>query len=577
MATYMNGDGPDNLAVTDISHGAPVGDLILTRKSREDGYSLGEPEVMVPGRNGDSDYRANGHYDEDEEDDEQQESEEPDIDSEWVKKLENVDIIDDPVRMYLREIGRVGLLKAADERKLAREMEEWKYIESVEDAIELRWILDKHPHLKDVCDELEKDSKKGIKSVDDLLGEAQKTAAKNAKYKDLTIPRDVKVSAWECVHHFLIRIHHHIPLIDAFCRYPRPSEHKAAKPETLAEFLSDETLAELLDGEMPEEMLNFVAEKLNTEPDVVKANIRELSLNRRLLPKETMELFKNPPALSELNTLKDKPDFIKAIESYELSYSRRFGRVRTAGRRAQRHLAEANLRLVVSVAKKYIGRGMSLLDLIQEGNIGLIRAVEKFDYRKGYKFSTYATWWIRQAITRAIADQARTIRIPVHMVETINKLLRVSRRLVQENGREPTSEEIGAGMSTGEVTITPERVREILKISQEPVSLETPIGEEEDSHLGDFIEDRSALAPAEAASYQLLKEQVEDVLNTLNEREARVLQLRFGLEDGRSRTLEEVGRDFGVTRERIRQIEAKALRKLRQPTRSKKLRDFLDT
>jgi RNA polymerase primary sigma factor len=259
-------------------------------------------------------------------------------------------------------------------------------------------------------------------------------------------------------------------------------------------------------------------------------------------------------------------DLLSAAEEISLAK-----RIEEGDDEAKRRLAEANLRLVVSIAKRYVGRGMLFLDLIQEGNMGLIKAVEKFDYRKGYKFSTYATWWIRQAITRAIADQARTIRIPVHMVETINKLIRVQRQLLQDLGREPSPEEIAE-----EMDLTPEKVREILKIAQEPVSLETPIGEEDDSHLGDFIEDQEATSPSEHAAYELLKEQLEDVLDTLTDREENVLRLRFGLDDGRTRTLEEVGKVFGVTRERIRQIEAKALRKLRHPSRSKRLKDFLE-
>ncbi|MGG3471256.1 RNA polymerase sigma factor RpoD [Neobacillus pocheonensis] len=311
--------------------------------------------------------------------------------------------------------------------------------------------------------------------------------------------------------------------------------------------------------------IELVGESDEEDPDIKKLSKEddeEFDLNDLSVPPGVKI---NDPVRMYLKEI-GRVDLLSAEEEIKLAH-----RIEEGDEEAKRRLAEANLRLVVSIAKRYVGRGMLFLDLIQEGNMGLIKAVEKFDYRKGFKFSTYATWWIRQAITRAIADQARTIRIPVHMVETINKLIRVQRQLLQDLGREPTPEEIGEDMD-----LTPDKVREILKIAQEPVSLETPIGEEDDSHLGDFIEDQDATSPSEHAAYELLKEQLEDVLDTLTDREENVLRLRFGLDDGRTRTLEEVGKVFGVTRERIRQIEAKALRKLRHPSRSKRLKDFLE-
>jgi RNA polymerase primary sigma factor len=458
--------------------------------------------------------------------------------------------IDDPVRMYLKEIGKVPLLNAEEEVVLAKAIELGEQIiEEPHKAVLSLWewtrnntetkSRDKHPqHRLPYKEETEK-----------IVAAAFKAAQKDGLLQHTPDFHFVKAG-------------------------------KAVEGETAKETIKEAARVVKAYNEDPnrETFLNLVdfsfraAHSTDAETHDSSA-IRAVYEWSRSVAWEALRRWiyngKDAELIAEMGWTPEQDLSLKPRD--------RRGVLVRYGKEGREQLTSANLRLVVSIAKKYIGRGMSFLDLIQEGNIGLIRAVEKFDYEKGFKFSTYATWWIRQAITRAIADQARTIRIPVHMVETINRLIRVSRGLLQELGREPTVEEIAEAMSRGqEVVVTPDKVREIIKVSQEPVSLETPIGEEEDSHLGDFIEDRAALAPAEAASHQLLKEQVEAVLDSLSGRERRVLQLRFGLEDGRARTLEEVGKEFNVTRERIRQIEAKALRKLRHPSRSRKLKDYLE-
>ena len=503
----------------------------------------------------------------------------------WDEPEEDLASLDDPIRVYLREIGRIPLIAARQEKYLARRIDEMAHLHPIPGLNHLAMLSDPQ-------------------RLEDELGQGPLPMPHRAYTRaahlmnDRRIPDqlppihgdDLDVSCWDATMLLLARIANAWPIIQSISNHARIGQQL-----TITEIMSNRTFRGVIDQTIDPALVELVAHELSSNPDDITKAIVQLSLDTNTLPNHTRETINQylhawlethqeqeqlpaPETINEddcqipiLSMMLHDPRFIERIGEDRFRDAAHYHRILTDGETAQDDLSQANLRLVVSVAKKHLGRGLSMLDLVQEGNMGLMRSVDKFDYRRGYKFSTYATWWIRQAITRGISDQARTIRVPVHMIEIINKLMRHQRSLLQDLQREPTTEELAAAME-----LTPERILEIQKLALEPVSLETPVGDEEDAFLGDFIEDRTSVTPDQAAAHRMMSDQINQALSTLTDCEHKVLRMRFGLDDGQTHTLEEIGNQFGVTRERIRQIEAKALRKMRHPSRSGALRGYLE-